>query len=274
MVNEPKFLNTNFLHGSEIYFVMSKIEKEYPLHFHEFYEIELPIEGEGYEIINGVRHEIDYSTIFLFHPTDYHQIFATKPITMYNIAFTNSVIDEEIISNFLNYESGIVIELSENKLNQIKTTIKLIQEIFDSHRSNKEDILSHLLNALLLIIIGSKQTPEAMESAQSPIVSVLKYIHENYSSNPTLQELSDYCGYQRNYFCDYFKKKTGFTYKDYLSNIKINASKRLLKITNKSIKEIALECGFNSVNNFIRKFKIHAGITPMQYHKLYLETKK
>ena len=69
-------------------------------------------------------------------PTDYHQIFATKPITMYNIAFTNSVIDEEIISNFLNYESGIVINLSENKLNQIKTTIKLIQEIFNSHRSN------------------------------------------------------------------------------------------------------------------------------------------
>ena len=274
MANSAKLLNTKFLYGNEIYFVMSKIDKEYPLHFHEFYELELPREGSGYELINGVKHEISLSKIFLFHPTDYHQIFATKPITMYNIAFTNSVIDEEIISEFLNYESGIDIELTEHKLKQVTTTLDLIQEIFKSNRTNKEDILAHLLNALLLIIIGSNQFHIINEKNHGQILDILKYIHKNYANNPTLQELSDLSGYQKNYFCDYFKKKTGFTCKEYISDVKLNASKKLLKIDDKPIKEIAFECGFNSANNFIRKFKSHNGITPMQYRKLYLKTKK
>jgi AraC-like DNA-binding protein len=269
-----KLLSKSNLNGNEIYFVISEIEKEYPLHFHEFYEIELPIEGEGYELINGIRHDISKDKIFMFHPTDYHQIFATKPLKIINIAFTDSLIDEEIISNFLNYDSGIVVELSPNKLKQILATCEVIKSIFFSNRTNKELILTHLLNALLLIIIGSNSICINKGSGGEVGLNLLKYIHANFARNPTLQELSDYCGYQKNYFCDFFKRLTGVTYKQYLSDIKINYSKKLLKTTSIYIKEIALECGFNSANNYIRKFKSYTDITPKDYRKMYYETKK
>lgn len=266
------YLNNNFLHGNEIFFGLSKINEHYPLHFHEFYEIEIPIEGEGYEIINGVKENIAFNKVFLFHPTDYHEIYATKPLILVNIAFTNTIIDEEIISNFLNYDTCIIIELTEHKTKQINATIQVIKEIYNSNRTNKDLILMHLVNALLLIIIGGN-TVENKQCSKTPSTNILKYIHENFSKNPSLQELSDYCGYQKNYFCEYFKRLTGVTYKEYLSEVKINYSKKLLKISSKSIKEIAEECGFNSANNYIRKFKETTKITPKQYRKLYLDTK-
>ena len=105
-------------------------------------------------------------------------------------------------------------------------------------------------------------------------VDVLKYIQNNFQKNPSLEELSQFCGYQKNYFCEYFKKNFNTTYKEYLSSVKINHSKKLLKLTNKSIKEIATECGFNSANNFIRKFKETSIITPKEYRQLYLKTMK
>lgn len=274
MKKEAVFLNNTYLYGNEIFFNLSEIKEEYPLHFHEFYELELLIEGEGYEIINGIKYDIKPNTLFLFHPTDYHQIIATKPLKIFNVAFTDSIIDEKNIINFLDYDNGIVINLSENKLKQVRSTIEIIRDIFYGNRSNKELILTHLVNALLLIIIGSHELKNNTITTKKQNVDVLKYIQNNFQKNPSLEELSQFCGYQKNYFCEYFKKNFNTTYKEYLSSVKINHSKKLLKLTNKSIKEIATECGFNSANNFIRKFKETSIITPKEYRQLYLKTMK
>lgn len=271
MKKDVILLDNSYLAGKEVYFVRSKIEKYYPLHFHEFYEIELPFEGEGYEMINNHRHDIKKNQIFIFHPTDYHEIFATKPTTLYNIAFTNNAIDEQLITIFLEYQSELVINLSDEKLKHVTNLIETIETTFFSKQENKDLILAHLLNALLLTIIVPKNN---INFNHSVTIDILKYIHKNFAKNPSLQDLSDFCGYQKNYLCDYFKKNIGSTYNDYLSNVKIEYSKKLLKISSKSIKQIAFESGFNSANNYIRKFKAKTQQTPMQYRKLYLDTQK
>ena len=75
------------LAGNDIYINTSKIEKHYPLHFHSFYEIELATEGSGTQIINGNKYNINTNTIFIYHVNDYHEIEASEPLTMHNIAF-------------------------------------------------------------------------------------------------------------------------------------------------------------------------------------------
>ena len=270
MNKDAIFLNEDNLDGNEVFCGVSPVDTHYPLHFHEFYEIELAIEGEGYDVLNGTKHEIQPDVIFLLHPTDYHELFATKPLKLINIAFTNTAVDNQIIRDFLEYDDGLVIKLTEHKLYEIKETAKLMVDIFNGKRSNKNQILIHLLNALLLLIIGSNHR-NCITNDDSHI-DVLKFININFAKNPSLQQLSEYCGYQRNYFCEFFKKNTGFTYKEYLTSVKIKHSKKLLKITDQSINSVALECGFNSASNFIREFNRKTGITPKQYRKLYLAT--
>ncbi len=268
MKKDAILLGEEQLLGNDIYFAISKVDSHYPLHFHDFYEIELCVDGTGYQTINGNRYEFEPNTIFIYHPNDYHEIFATTPLTLLNVAFNSTRIDEENISDFFEFESEIVIKLSNRKLQQTKDIIMMIQSIFESNRSNKSLILSHLLNALLLIIVGSEQKHEIIgkDGAKN---DVLQYIHKNFARSPSLEEIAAYSGYQKNYFCGIFRKKTGMTYIEYLTAYKLNYSKKLLKVSGKSIKEIALESGFSSANNFIREFKRKNSITPKQYRAMY-----
>ncbi len=276
MKKPEAILNTKAnLNGDIIYCNLSVVKDSYALHFHEFYELELPIEGEGYEIINGERQNISLDTCFIFQPTDYHEIKATSPLKILNIAFVREVIDEDLINDFLLYEHETVLKLTPHKLQQVRSMLEIMVAIYSSQRSNKDIILQHLLNALLLTIVGSDTFVHKLQRSSNKSNSeLLKYINDNFARNPTLDELASFCHYQKNYFCEYFKRLTGMTYKEYLSNIKINYSKKLLKSTNKSIKEIAIECGFNSANNYIRKFKEITKSTPKNFRKVYFQSKR
>lgn len=269
MKKNPIMLDEEMLKGNDFFFGISKVEKHYPLHFHDFFEIELVIEGSGHQIINGNRYEIGKNILYLYHINDYHEIFADEPLTIYNVAFNRVCVDESTISDILDYENEIVIELSPHRLNQITNIMLMIKDVYESNRTNKALVLSHLLNAMLLLAIGSAQKKQLHNTQDVSFNSILKYIHENFAKSPTLEDISTFSGYQKNYFCDLFKKKTSMTYIEYLTAYKINYSKKILKITNKTIKEISQECGFNSANNYIREFKKKNGITPKQFRKIY-----
>ena len=62
-----------------------------------------------------------------------------------------------------------------------------------------------------------------------------------------------------------FKEYTGKTVNEYLTEYRIYIAKQLLEDTEKSILEIALECGFNEASYFIRIFKRQTGISPLKY---------
>lgn len=268
MSEKPIKRTQEVLNGNDVLIGISKIDKHYPLHFHSFYEIELALDGEGTQIINGNKYSIDTSTFFIYHVNDYHEIQADKPLTMVNIAFNINILDEQIIETLFSYENEIVISLTPHKLQQTISLMNIMKDISTSLRSNKYLIMEHLLNALLFTVIGS-QASNAPRKKSLLRNEVLQYIHKNFARSPSLEEVAAYSGYQKNYFCEIFKKKTGMTYIEYITHYKINYSKKLLKIQNKSIKEISFECGFDSSSNFIREFKKRNKMTPKEYRKLH-----
>ena len=66
-------------------------------------------------------------------------------------------------------------------------------------------------------------------------------------------------------FCQYFKKVTGVTPKDYLTNIKLTRAKDMMK--SGSVTEAAMDLGYENISYFISLFKEKYGITPKQYQK-------
>ncbi|MCQ2742067.1 MAG: AraC family transcriptional regulator [Bacilli bacterium] len=270
MQDAIKLSEKEYLKGNDIYVEFSKVDKHYPLHFHEFYELELAVEGTGTQIVNGNPYEIRHDTLFMYRPSDFHEIIATTPLRIYDVAFNTTMIDEEAVSNFVEFDNNnIIITLTPNKTRQIASMLALMFDISQSKRTNKRLILSHLLNAILLVAVGAKQMRPPLVGPKNNN-DILQYIHKNFARSPSLQEMSDFCGYQKNYFCEIFKERTGMTYVQYLTQYKLNHSKRLLKISNKSIKEISEECGFKSPSNYIREFKKYNHITPKQFQKAYL----
>ena len=70
------------------------------------------------------------------------------------------------------------------------------------------------------------------------------------------------------YLSKLFTEKYGVSIPDSLSQIRIQNSKKMLKDTSKSIKEIAQENGFLSSNVYIKVFKRWEGVTPGVYRDL------
>ena len=95
---------------------------------------------------------------------------------------------------------------------------------------------------------------------------VIEYIEENYG-DPQLSvtQLGDMLNLSSYYVSRLLKEKYDLTAPEFIAKTRIEKAKEKLRNTDKSIKDIAEECGFLSSNVFIRTFKKREGVTPGIY---------
>ena len=72
-------------------------------------------------------------------------------------------------------------------------------------------------------------------------------------------------------FCRYFKEQTGKTFTEYVMDMRIGYACKLLTLGEKSINQIGIECGFESITHFNRMFKRQTKFTPTLYKQKILE---
>ena len=109
-----------------------------------------------------------------------------------------------------------------------------------------------------------------MESFNSnnTIQLAVAYIDNNFQSKITLHDIADKFHLNASYFSKRFKTVHGIGFKEYLNNLRITHSEKLLLETKKSITEIAFECGFENSNYFGDAFRGKNGISPTEYRKV------
>ncbi len=100
------------------------------------------------------------------------------------------------------------------------------------------------------------------------IVQANNYIENNYqNSNLSLSEIADYLDINKSYLSTLFNEKQNISFTDYTNSIRIKNARYMLTNTTLSVNDISIKTGFNTVQNFIKVFKKHVGMTPGQYRK-------
>ena len=94
---------------------------------------------------------------------------------------------------------------------------------------------------------------------------VLFFIEQHYAEPITLAELSKTAGMSPKYFCRFFRQMTRRTPIDYLNYYRIECACQELSTTEKSVTEVALDCGFNDISYFIKTFRRNKGVSPGKY---------
>ncbi|MBE5732240.1 MAG: AraC family transcriptional regulator [Clostridiales bacterium] len=95
----------------------------------------------------------------------------------------------------------------------------------------------------------------------------LDYITANYADQITLEDIAKASGYSQFYFQKKFVEIMGISPLKYLTNARIAHAKRLLIDPQKSLVDIAYECGFPSQSYFCYLFKKNTDLTPTEYRK-------
>lgn len=103
------------------------------------------------------------------------------------------------------------------------------------------------------------------------IYKAVEYIKRNYAKKLTLQEIADHLFISRQYFCRIFKEATGQTPGGYITFVRIEESKKLLRDSTISIIDIPELVGFESQSYFTKTFKKETGTTPGRYRRETLE---
>lgn len=97
--------------------------------------------------------------------------------------------------------------------------------------------------------------------------NLVSYMEQNYARPITLQDLTDLISCNPQYLCRFFKEITDTSPMQYLISLRVEHACALLAGTARPILDISLDCGFENVSYFIRKFRQLKGCTPKEYRK-------
>lgn len=96
-----------------------------------------------------------------------------------------------------------------------------------------------------------------------------RYIEENYMNNITLEDVGTHIGFNPSYFSSIFKKETEMSFVEYLSKVRVEKAKDLLRESDLRIQDVCLMVGYNDAKYFTKSFIKHTGLKPNEYRKIF-----
>lgn len=260
----PEQLKKTLDHNESYRAEETVVTGKFKLHWHEFYEIEYVVSGEGVNIINGKEYEMSAGTAYILRPTDMHEVRADTPFRLYHVSFMPDNGENSVFSSYLNGGGLVYGKLPPTERNLVIAAMDALIRETERPRAFSKEYSDHLMGALLACLMRLKTVSDSGTDA-SPILRAVRYVHDNFAHNPTLREAADEAGFQINYFCKKFKAATGKVYKEYLNDLKSECAMRLLASTDAPVTELCLTCGFTSLSQFHREFRKRAGMSPLEY---------
>jgi AraC-like DNA-binding protein len=103
---------------------------------------------------------------------------------------------------------------------------------------------------------------------QRMLEGMMSYLQENFHREISLDDCAERCNMSSRSLSRHFKKETGKTIVQYITELRIDYACQLIRET-RQITFSALDAGFNDISFFYRIFKRYKGMTPKEYMKLH-----
>lgn len=152
-------------------------------------------------------------------------------------------------------------------------TIYSLMDRLDYTKEGQESYIADLFSTAISLCTALLPYCTTGQSTNYPAEDVvrtcLRYMIDHGSEKITLDEMAELVHLHPNYLCSVFKKYTGKTIFDHLTQQRLRRAARKLRNTRRTVQQIAETTGFPSVSFFSRKFRSVYGCSPTQYRKQY-----
>ena len=109
---------------------------------------------------------------------------------------------------------------------------------------------------------------ESVKDEKKQVLAIKNYIAKHYMDDMlSIGEISGYLHMSASHVCTIFKKETGDTINNYLTEYRLNKAKQYLRETLFTVAEISVKVGYRDNSYFGRIFRKHVGMTPNEYRK-------
>lgn len=249
------------------------------LHVHDCLELNIVEHGEGHYIINGKRYPICKGDIFVINNREPHMAVHDAELSLTVLVFDiNLLWSNKGISQFLTPFLSRKQKFS-HRITMKNSHYAEMAELFERiaiEQERKEagwqiaiqSLLMYLLTQVYRCYEEKQELEDGREDFQrmyARICVIFEYIEKHFTEKITLEQLAQEVSMSPHYLCKCFKKVTGRTLFAYVEQMRVQYACYLLRTTQDSIMDLALESGFNTVSYFNRIFKKYKGCTPKEY---------
>lgn len=277
-------LNEHFLFRS---FVNEGDILVYP-HWHKEIEIIYVKEGNVNIGVNDVPIQLKRNDIYFINGGDVHYFLASpeseRIVIQFDLSFFQDISSlEKTNKEMRNLFSSIVQASSlwsQEVADQMRELLMTVHEENNERKSGYRYVIKAKMFEMLAIL--SREVPQnenwndqvreeisstkQMENLER-LDKIFMYIEAHYQDTITLNDISAYMGFSSFYFTKFFKKNTGTTFIQFLTEYRLNKAKWILLNEDATVTEVAERTGFSSVKTFHHQFKDLMSISPLKYKK-------
>ena len=256
-------------------------QSDYGLHWHKEMEIIYVICGTLFVRMSGEVVEGHTGDFIFIEPETVHHItsggellrfksfvFSPRVLNGCEDDFCQNVVAQPLVLRQLRVSDRIF--PGQVRYEEIKSAFFELSDCCDK----KEDFYQLRAKVLLLqlfyeILSGGHYSMVSLSTGKvsAAVRDALEYIEHNYSSDITAKTISGHVHYNEYYFMRVFKKYTGKTLVEYITQLRLDKSKGLL-LGGDTVEEAAFQVGFSSTSYFTSKFKEAFGVTPSEFRRL------
>jgi AraC-like DNA-binding protein len=251
-----------------------------------FFELIYVVDGTGIQIINHNKFQYRKGNLFLVTPQDVHSFEISTLTKFFFLRFneyyvkTNSqnpqseaVLRMEYILQNASHRPGCILK---NKIDK-PLIASLIDSIINEQNNQQiyhQKIIEQIVNAIITVVarnIALKLPKNIKETTGEMVLEILHYIQENIYDPKQLKAnvISEHFNISLHYLGKYFKKQTGETLQEYISNYKLRLIEARLLNSDMRNNEIADELHFSDESHLNKVFRKHKGINPSEFRKKF-----
>ena len=249
-------------------------------HSHDAYEIYYLFSGKRNYFINNRTYLVNKGDLVLIDMYDLHKTLdaGAPSYERFLINFKSDFfmpVQQSKLDNLLYFfkKNISVISFSIKDQEFIENLLLKMKYEAENKGSCFEEMIQSILVQLLVFstrYIDSNPNPFYREPnpLHEKVSFIVQYINENFIEPLTLFSIAEHFYISPYYFCKVFKEYTGFTFIEYLNNLRVKEASKLLRESRLNIVAISEKTGFGSISHFGRVFKEISGFSPLNYRKM------
>ena len=257
-------------------------QPEVSLHEHAFDELVIVLAGTAIHLIDDQEYPIRTGDIFVVKRGSIHNYVTPVEFALVNIIFDAQKLDMDHwdVRELPGYHVLFSLEPAFRDRHQFRSRLTLKGSMFTRVSEMVTDMAAVvtdkgpgyriLTRALFmqLVIMLSKYYSESSKTETTDLLRLgdaIAYIENNYSETISSNQLAELAHMTVRSFQRSFQRCMRMTPSQYIMQVRLRFATHLIKESNFTLTQIALECGFSDSNYFSRTFSRTMGITPSQY---------